>query len=377
MRIALICETFLPDINGVTTTLCRLLEHLQSAGHEALLFAPAGAPDSYADTPIIPLSGVPFPLYPEVKFTPPQPGIATQLRQFHPHLVHLVGPAVMGAMIPYLAQDLRLPLVSSYHTDFGEYSRHYGLGFLKGMVNAWLRWIHNRCRITLCPSTFTMNALRAEGFRRLKVWGRGVDIERFHPRHRSAAWRTSVGLLEGETLLLYVGRIANEKRVHLLPEVIGDLPHTRLVIVGDGPARNELQRRCVGLPIHFTGYLKGQDLATAYASADGFVFPSDTDTFGQVIQEAMASGLPVVGARSGGTLDLVTEGVTGRLFTPGLANDLRAQLRGLIHDPTARAAMGKAGRAAAERRSWPIVMNELLGHYRTVAGRRSLRLPVS
>lgn len=369
MRVALICETFLPDVNGVTTTLCRLLEHLQGAGHEALLFAPQGAPAAYAGTPVVPMGGMPLPMYPEVKLTPPQPGITAHLRRFRPNLVHLVGPAVMGAAVPLIANNLRLPLVASYHTDFGAYSRHYGLGFLQSAVNAWLRWIHNRCRVTLCPSTATLRDLRSFGFRRLRIWGRGVDTERFHPRHRSELWRRSVGLQPGESLLLYVGRIAAEKRVDLLPDAIRHLPNTRLVLVGDGPYRAELERRCAGLPVHFTGYLRGQDLATAYASADTFVFPSDTDTFGQVIQEAMASGLPVVGARSGGTLDLVRDGLTGRLFTPGVAGDLRARLRDLADDPTARVAMGLAGRSAAERRSWPMVMGELMGHYERVLHR--------
>lgn len=363
MRIALICETFLPDVNGVTTTLCRLLEHLQAEGHAALLFAPHGAPERYAGVEVVPLGGMPLPLYPEVKLTPPQFGITAHLRRFKPDLIHLVGPAVLGASVPYVARNLRLPLLSSYHTDFGAYSRHYGLGFFQNLVNAYLRWIHNRCLVTLCPSTATLRSLRAYGFRRLKIWGRGVDVQRFHPQHRSAAWRASVGVQPGETLLLYVGRIAGEKRVDLLPDAIQGLPNVRLAIVGDGPARPELQRRSEGLPIHFTGYLKGQELATAYASADAFVFPSDTDTFGQVIQEAMASGLPVAGARSGGTLDLVREGVTGRLFAPGVASDLRAQLRIIVSNTDMRNAMGQAGRAAAEQRSWPRVMDELMGYY--------------
>lgn len=369
MRIALVCETFLPDVNGVTTTLCRLLEHLQREGHEALLFAPHDAPAAYAGVPIVHLGGVPLPMYPEVKLTPPQPGLTAQLRRFRPDLVHLVGPAVMGAAVPMIARRMRLPLVASYHTDFAAYSRHYGMGFLQSAVNGWLRWIHNRCLLTLCPSTYTRDSLRSSGFRRLRIWGRGVDTERFHPRHRSAAFRAAAGLRPGETLLLYVGRLAAEKRVDLLPEAIQGLPGVRLVLVGDGPYRAELERRCQGLPVHFTGYLKGQELAEAYASADAFVFPSDTDTFGQVIQEAMASGLPVLGARSGGSLDLVRDGVSGRLFTPGLASDLRARLRELVADPAARAAMGQAGRAAAERRSWPAVMGELMGHYAHVRRR--------
>lgn len=366
MRVALVCETFLPDVNGVTTTLCRLLEHLQHAGHEALLFAPYGAPSEYAGAQVVPLGGMPLPLYPEVKLTPPQPGFTAHLRRFRPDLLHLVGPVVAGAVVPFVARNLRLPLIGSYHTDFGAYSHHYGLGFLQRGVNRWLRWIHNRCRVTLCPSTYTLSTLRQFGFRRLRIWGRGVDTERFHPRYRSEAWRASVGLQPDETLLLYVGRLAAEKRVELLPEALRGLDKARLVLVGDGPYRAELERRCVGLPVHFTGYLKGEALAIAFASADLFVFPSDTDTFGQVIQEAMASGLPVVGARSGGSLDLIREGQNGSLFAPGVASDLRTRLRPLVANPTLRTSFGQAGRLFAESRSWPRVMDELMGYYQRV-----------
>lgn len=375
MRIALICETFLPNVNGVATTLCRILEHLQAEGHQVLLFAPQGAPESYAGAEIVPLGGLPFPLYPELMVTPPQPGITAHLRRFRPDLVHLVGPIVLGAIAPNVVNNLRVPLISSYHTDFGAYSHHYGLGVFKGFLNTYLRWIHNRSRITLCPSTATLRALRAHGFRRLKVWGRGVDTTRFHPAHRSASWRASVGAGPDDTLVLYVGRLAKEKRVDLLPEAIRGLEQVRLVLVGDGPARADLQQRTEDLPIHFTGYLRGQELATAYASADVFVFPSDTDTFGQVMQEAMASGLAVIGARSGGTLDLVREDSTGKLFEPGVANDLRLQLRHLISDPETRIAMGQAGRLAAEQRSWPSVMDELMGYYQRVLRRFPYKLP--
>lgn len=374
MRIALISETFLPNVNGVVTTICRVLEHLQAEGHEALLFAPQGAPDTYAGAEVVPLGGMPLPLYPELMLTPPQFGITAHLRRFHPDLVHLVGPAVLGAIAPNVVSNLRLPLISSYHTDLAAYSAHYGLGWLKDLVNFYLRWIHNRSRITLCPSTATLRTLRAHGFRRLRVWGRGVDATRFHPAHRSASWREAVGLAPDEIALLYVGRLAREKRVELLIDALRGLDRVRLVLVGDGPARGELQQRAVGLPVHFTGYLRGHDLATAYASADVFVFPSDTDTFGQVMQEAMASGLTVVGARSGGTLDLVREGITGKLFAPGVASDLRAQLRYLTDNPATRIAMGQAGRAAAERRSWPVVMDELMGYYRHVLRRRGLSI---
>jgi glycosyltransferase involved in cell wall biosynthesis len=373
MRVALVCETFLPDVNGVTTTLCHLLEYLQQQGHEALLFALQGAPTSYAGAEIVPLSGMPLPLYPEVKVTPPQPGLTARLRQFQPELVHLVGPVVLGAIVPGIVRRLGLPLIASYHTDFGAYSRHYSLGFLQHGVNAWLRWIHNRCRINLCPSSFTLRVLRSAGFRRLRIWGRGVDTERFHPRYRSEAWRAAVGARPGERILLYVGRLAAEKRIDLLPEAIRGIPDVRLVFVGDGPFRTELQRRCAGLPVHFTGYLKGNDLATAYASADVFLFPSDTDTFGQVIQEAMASALPVIAARAGGAIDLIQHGQNGYLFAPGVASDLRARLRELLANDDQRLVQGMAGRTIAEQRSWPRVMNELMGYYAQVCRRSNQR----
>jgi len=372
MRVAVITETFLPNVNGVVTTLCRLLEHLRDHGHQALLVAPEGSVSSYAGAEIIPLRGVPLPSYPELRITPPQPGLTAQLRRFRPDLVHLAGTMALGVAGRHAARQLGVPLVGAYHTDFPAYTAHYGLGFLRTLAYRYLRWVHNSCAVTLCPSLATIADLRDHGFRRLRLWGRGVDTERFHPRHRSAAWRTAVGAQPDERVLLYVGRLAPEKRLDLLADVLPSLPNTRLVFVGDGPARSALEQR-LGSNAHFTGYLRGADLSTAYASSDLFVFPSDTETFGQVIQEAMASGLPVVAARAGGAIDMVRDGITGTLFTPGSAAELRAQTLRLVRAPEQCAALGAAGRAAAERRSWGRVMDELLGHYQITLHRQSLR----
>jgi glycosyltransferase involved in cell wall biosynthesis len=370
MRVALITETFLPNVNGVVTTLCRLLEHLRDHGHEALLVAPDGSIGSYAGAEVIPLRGIPLPAYPELRLTPPQLGLTAQLRRFQPDLVHLAGTMALGVAGRHAARRLGVPLVGAYHTDFPAYTAHYGLGFLRDLAYRYLRWVHNSCALTLCPSLATIADLRTHGFRRLRLWGRGVDTERFHPRHHSEAWRASVGAQPGERVLLYVGRLAPEKRIDLLANTLPALPNTRLVLVGDGPARPALEQRLSGLPAHFTGYLRGDELATAYASADLFVFPSDTETFGQVIQEAMASGLPVVAARAGGAMDLVRDETTGALFRPGSAAELREQTLRLVRAPEQRAAMGAAGRAAAERRSWGRVMDELLGHYETTLRRQ-------
>jgi phosphatidylinositol alpha 1,6-mannosyltransferase len=370
LRIALMTETFLPNVNGVVTTLCRLLEHLRERGHEALLFAPEGSPTSYAGAEVVPMRGVPLPRYPELRLTPPQPGVTARLRRFRPDIFHLAGVVALGTTGCFAARRVGATLVGAYHTDFPAYSAHYGLGFLRDAAYAYLRWVHNSCALTLCPSRATLADLRSHGFRRLRLWGRGVDTLRFHPRHRSGAWRSAIGVQQGERLLLYVGRLAPEKRLDLLAEAFATMPRTRLVLVGDGPARPALTHRLHGLPVHFAGYLHGDELATAYASADMFVFPSDTETFGQVIQEAMASGLPVVAARAGGAADLVQHGVTGALFDPGSAADLRAQAVRLLEQPARCTEMGLASRTAAEARSWERVLDQLLAHYSAAIRRR-------
>ena len=369
MRVALITETFLPDTNGVVSTLCRVLEHLQAQGHEAILFAPHDAPQQYAGAQIVPLHGMPLPMYPDLKLTPPQFGITAQLRRFKPDVLHLAGLVALGPTGRYVANTLDLPLIGAYHTDFPAYSTHYGLGWTKSLAYRYLRWFHNRCGATLCPSSATLADLRTHGFRRLRLWGRGVDTVRFHPQYRSEAWRTAVGTQPGERLLLYIGRLATEKRVDLLVESLRATENVRLVLVGDGPARPTLEREFAGLPVHFCGFLKNEALATAYASADIFVFPSDTETFGQVVQEAMASGLPVVAARAGGVVDIVRADLSGKLFTPGSGESLQRNLANLLAQPERTKAMGRAGRALAEQRSWPSVMNQLTNHYDRVIRR--------
>jgi phosphatidylinositol alpha 1,6-mannosyltransferase len=374
MRIALISETFLPNVNGVVTTLCRLLEHLEANGHEAILFAPQGAPKRFAAAEVVPLFGMPLPLYPELQFTPPQSGITARLRRFKPDLIHLAGPAALGATGRHVAKALGVPLVSTYHTDLPSYTTHYGIGCMRDLGYQYLRWIHNGCTLTLCPSSATLDDLRAHGFRRLHLWGRGVDTVAFNPACRSDEWRRSTGLQDGETLLLYVGRLAAEKGLDVLVEAVKEMEGVRLVLVGDGPSRAALAQRLEGAPVHFADYLRGAELSRAYASADLFVFPSDTETFGQVIQEAMAAGLPVVAARAGGAIDIVREGVTGTLFTPGSVREMRGQIGRQVRDNARRIVQGKAGRVAAERRSWSNVMDELLVHYRSITQRRQRRL---
>lgn len=367
MRIALLCETFPPDVNGVAHTMRQILESLRASGDDVLVLGPSSAPERFEGFPVVRFAGAPLPFYREVRLTPPQPGLLAAVRAFRPDVIHAVGPALLGALAPRTANRLGVPLVSSYHTHFADFARHYGLGLLSPAIDGWLRWVHNRSALTLCPSTDAIARLRAIGFRRLRLWARGVDGERFHPRRRSEEWRRAVGASPGETIVASVGRLAPEKRVEAIGDALRSVPGARLVVVGDGPARASLERRFAGLPVHFTGYLRGEALATAYASADAFAFGSDTDTFGQVILEAMASGLPVVAARAGGAIDLVEDGRSGFLFEAGDVRRLAACLRTLTANPALRARFGTRGRRIAEQRSWPSVIDELAGHYRRAA----------
>ena len=301
MRVALFTETFLPKVDGVVNTLCRLLEHLARRQHESILFAPNGGPHSYANTPVLGLPSVPFPLYPELKLVPPVISVLDQLRRFSPDIIHVVNPVTLGFVGLNHGRRLRVPTVASYHTDVPGFARQWGLGALYHPSVGFFRWLHNQADLNLCPSFATLRQLQSQGYRRLRVWGRGVDSHLFHPSRRRHTWR--MRLSEGEPerpLLLYVGRLSPEKRIDWLKPMLQAVPEARLAIVGDGPMRPVLESMFAGHPVRFTGYLTGDELADAYAAADVFVFPSHSETFGNVVLEAMASGLPVVAARSGG-----------------------------------------------------------------------------
>jgi glycosyltransferase involved in cell wall biosynthesis len=370
MRIALFTETFLPKIDGVVNTLCSLLEYLAQQGHESILFAPEGAPVSYAATRIYPLPAVPLPFYPELKLASPLVEITEQLTAFRPDVVHLLNPlAVVGAGMAGLnqAQVLGIPTVASFHTDIAGFAEQWGLGFLDEAIWALLRWTYNRADLTLAPSFATLYELERRGFEHLDVWTRGVDSARFHPAHFSKEWRWR--LSDGNPdapLLLYVGRTSTEKRIDWLRPLMDALPGARLAIVGDGPARDDLERLFAGTATVFTGYLHGGDLACAYASADVFVFPSHKETLGNVVLEAMASGLPVVAAGSGGPLDLVADGKNGLLFEPTDPDDLIRCVRWLLQHPDSAHRLGVEARRTAEHREWNYVHDQLLAHYQRV-----------
>jgi glycosyltransferase involved in cell wall biosynthesis len=364
MRIAIFAETFLPKWDGIANTLCHLLEHLAGRGHASLMFAPEGAPSRYADTEIVGLPSFSLPFYPDLRLVPPLFNVEQELAAFKPDLVHVVNPAFLGLVGMRHARDLGLPVAASYHTDLPGYLAHYGLSLFRNPLWAYFRWIHNAADVNFCPSNYTKAQLEAHAFERLKVWGRGVDTVQFHPRHRSDEWRHRLtGGHPDAPLLLYVGRLAMEKRVDWLRPVLDVLPRARLAIVGDGPFLEDLEELFAGTPTVFTGYLQGLDLARAYAAGDLFLFPSATETFGNVVLEAMASGLPVIAPRSGGPVDHVFDGENGFLFAPDDQADLVALAWRCVSDLDYARRLGARAHAYAATQTWERVLDGLLKDY--------------
>jgi len=379
VRIAYVTESFPPDVNGVAHTAIRVAEHLLNRGHQPLVIAPEPAsgrsrPDAALDYPVVRVPSLAVPGYPGFRVGVPGPRVRAAVAEHGADLIHLAGPFVLGAGGAAAARRLKLPVVAVYATDMPAYARAYHAG-PAGEAMCWrrLRRIHNAADRTLAPSRATAAELVAHGFQRVWLWGRGVDSRRFDPAKCSARLRAELAP-DGELLVGYVGRLAVEKRLDLLAQV-ATLPGLRLVIVGGGPAEAAARR---ALPSAvFLGQRCGEQLATIYASLDVFVHGGPHDTFGQTLQEAAASGLPVVAPASGGPLDLVRDGVTGFLVPPGDPGALAAAVARLAADPALRAAQRRAARDMVLGRGWPVRCDELIGHYRAVLGAtRRLRAEV-
>jgi glycosyltransferase involved in cell wall biosynthesis len=371
VRIAFITETFLPATDGVVTRLRYTIEELGRMGDEMVIVAPkyGEGPGSYAGVPIYRVSSIPFPPYPQIKLAPPHPGVGRALRRFEPDLIHTVNPFILGPGGIYYSRRLTVPLVASYHTNVAAYADFYKLGVFDQATRWYTRTVHNQARINLCTSRATLNYLAGEGVEHLRLWPQGVDARRFHPDKFSKVWRMKLsGQHPAERLLLYVGRLAREKGIGRLKAVLREVPGTRLAIVGDGPARRDLEREFAGTPTVFTGLLQGEELASAYASADAFLFPSTTETLGMAMIEALASGLPVIAARSGASGEVVDEEKTGLLYEPDSASDLAAAVRKVFPDSGLRETLARGARAAAERRDWGSSTRTLRGYYEQALG---------
>ena len=373
MRIALFTETFLPKIDGIVTRLCHTVEQLQRLGDQVLVISPAGGLTDYKGARIYGVEGVPLPLYPELKLGIPHPGIGVELEKFRPDLIHVANPAILGLGGLYYAKKLNIPLVASYHTHLPQYLHHYGLGMLEEVLWSMLRAAHNQAQLNLCTSTVMVKELHAHGIERLDLWQRGVDTEMFQPSLASVEMRDRLSLGNPDcNLLLYVGRLGAEKEIERIKPVLEKIPNSRLALVGDGPNRQVLEAHFRGTPTHFVGYLRGKDLAAAYASADAFIFPSRTETLGLVLLEAMAAGTPVVAARSGGIPDIVTDGVNGYLFDPLQEDGAITATQRLFANPQEREILRQNARLEAERWGWAAATQQLRSYYQGILSRYSL-----
>ncbi len=366
MRIALFTETFLPKIDGIVTRLVRTLEQLRELGHEALIFAPRNPPKTFEGFKVVSVPAVSFyPWYPELFLGLPRPRLGRELDRFKPDVVHVVNPVILGMWGTAIAKQRNLPLLASFHTDLPRYVEHLKLGFLKPLSHTWIRDVHNQAHVNLCTSQPMVNSAQGLGIKRVRLWPKAVDTERYTPANKSAAMR--LRLTDGHPelpLMVYVGRLSHEKRLDWLYAPVTQLPGTRLAFVGSGPAEAFLRERFRDTPTVFTGYMSGEELAQAYASADVFAFPSDTETLGFVAMEAMASGVPVVGARAGGIPDVISEGENGLMFTPGDLGDLTDKLRTLLFGPVLRDLYGRRSRTEMERWSWRASTEGLLTFYK-------------
>lgn len=371
-RVAIVTESFLPTVNGVTTSVCRVLDRLVETGREAIVITPrCGAPVHYRGVPV---HEVPSFAYRRFPVGLPSPQVAALLARFQPDVLHAASPFMLGGQAIAEAARIGLPSVAIYQTDVAGFARRNRLA--AGSPFAWqiIRLIHNAADRTLAPSTSAIADLEDAGVKRVHRWVRGVDLEGFHPDNRQgpAAANLRRRLAPGgEVVVGYVGRVALEKGLDRLRALAG-VPGIRVVIVGDGPAMDETRRQLADVGPAFLGQLHGAALRAAYAAMDVFVHTGTEETFGQTLQEAAASGLPVVAPRAGGPIDLVDDGTTGFLFDPDDAADLRAAVARLAADASMRARMGEAGRRRVLPRSWSAVVDQLLAHYER-ASHRALR----
>jgi len=373
VRVAIVAESFLPNVNGVTNSVLRVIEHLRRTGHEALIIAPdspRGEPPADKVHDGIRVHRVPSRMFPKVTSLPlgvPRPRMVSVLRGFDPDVVHLASPALLGYGGVHAARFLEVPTVAVFQTDIAGFAKSYGIGIAARAAWSWNRHLHKRADRTLAPSTSAMEDLVAQRIPRVYKWARGVDITGFAPSARDESLRNKWSP-DGKPIVGFVGRLAPEKHVERLA-ALGGRDDLQLVVVGDGVDRGKLE---TVLPSAvFTGALYGGELAAAYASMDVFVHPGEHETFCQAVQEAMASGLPVIAPNMGGPRDLVAPYRTGLLLS---VDEFTAKLAESVdHLIAERQRYSVAARRSVLGRTWPAICDELLGHYEDVIGQRRLR----
>ena len=368
VRVAIVAESFLPNVNGVSNSVLRILEHLNRTGHDAIVVAPdnprrqEGAATQHDGVPVHRMPSRMFPKITSLPLGVPRPRMVSILRSFDPDVVHLASPALLGYGGLQAARLLGVPTVAVFQTDIPGFAKSYGMSATSRVAWAWFRHLHRHADRTLAPSSSAMSSLVTQRIPRVYLWARGVDIAGFAPSARDQALRRAWSPA-GKPIVGFVGRLAPEKHVERLAALAGG--DAQLVVVGDGVDRVKLEKT-VPTAV-FTGALYGAELAAAYASMDVFVHPGEHETFCQAVQEALASGVPVIAPNAGGPRDLVMPGRTGLLLDVAA---FERQLPGAVmHLLQARSHYAPAARRSVLQRTWPVICDELLGHYEAVLQR--------
>jgi phosphatidylinositol alpha 1,6-mannosyltransferase len=359
LRIAVVAESFLPQINGVTNSVLRILDFFEKNGHEALIIAPEsnGGPTEYAGfeilrVPALNVKGL-------IPIGLPQQFAKARVLNFNPDIIHLASPAILGNYVARFAKKNEIPTLSVYQTDLAGFANHYGFQIANTTLNKFVGKVHSNSDRTLAPSTSACNYLNQLGVQDVELWRRGVDSVRFSPIKRDEELRKELlGNRPDRTLIGYIGRLAHEKRLEDLIS-LDDQDDVQLVIVGDGPTRARLERK---LPnAIFTGFKSGEDLARMYASLDIFIHTGQDETFCQSIQEALASGVPVIAPNSGGPIDLVENGKTGYLINTGNPKEIKRVVKLIQQSDTTE--LRQVTRKSVVNRTWQSINQELISHY--------------
>ncbi len=361
-RVVIVTESFLPSLNGVTNSVLRVLETLRSQGHEALIIAPTSPVDEYLGFRVIKTRHFHLKQFPVAL---PLMAMKRIFREFEPDVIHVAAPFALGRQALRVAKKLEIPAIAIYQTDISGYLQRYNLELLKPAVDEFVASIHRHASITLAPTPETAANLTALNAGKVDVWGRGIDLKAYDPARKQSfeveALRAKY-VKPGNLLVGFVGRLAAEKQVERMSELFG-VQGVDFLIVGDGPERPMLEAKFAGRPVTFAGRLEGDALANAYAALDVFVHFGTEETFGQTIQEAQASQLPVIAPARGGPMHLIEDGVTGYLVDPDQPRPYRQRLLELLGDEGLRRKVAKQARESVVGRTWERNNATLLEHY--------------
>ncbi|MGE5354323.1 MAG: glycosyltransferase family 4 protein [Acidobacteriota bacterium] len=371
LRVAYFAASMQPGLDGVTRVLYNLIDELNKRGIQNVFFSAVNPPVEDRPTKMFTVPSFAFPLYKEYKISlPPFSSLREELQKFNPDIIHFNSPCPLGYAAARAGAKLKVPTVATYHTHFASYAKYYRVQALESYGWSYFRKLYNKCRTVYVPSNPIIKILRSHGINNLTLLPHGVDSEMFSPRFRSEEWRRSLGL-ENKTVILYAGRLVWEKDLLTFANasriISGRRDDIVFVLAGDGPVKNELEKMMPGAV--FLGYQKGKSLSTAFASSDVFVFPSTTETFGNVTLEAMASGIPAICVREGGAYDVIQDEVTGLIAEPRDAGDLSRKILRLANDRSGRLEMGRRAYDYAIEQTWSNIFSRLFDSYLEVVNR--------